>query len=82
MDDVTLSLTADQALVLSDWLDRAMHTAAFEAAVDDRAVWSPLLSISAALDKRLVMVFDPAYRTRLEQARERLIEELGDFRAG
>jgi hypothetical protein len=34
---VRIELTEDQALVLSDWLDRVMHREAFAALVEDRA---------------------------------------------
>jgi hypothetical protein len=51
----------------------------FVALVDDRAVWAPLLAISRVLDKKLTAIFDVAYDEKLEAARARLIEELGDF---
>ena len=88
---VQVSFTRDQAIVLSDWLDRVMHQKAFAQVVDDRAVWSPLLRISGSLEaslsevfdlkyhERLSEVFDPKYNERLSEARERLLVELGDF---
>lgn len=69
---VQVSLTHDQALVLSDGLDRVMHQKVFTQFVDDRAVWSPLLRISGSLDTSLPEIFDPGYRERLSEARERL----------
>jgi hypothetical protein len=74
-----ITLTNDQALVLSDWLERVMGRPDFAAIVDDRAVWSPLLAISRGLDKQLTAIFDPAYVEKLEVARARLMDELGDF---
>ncbi|MER7768704.1 hypothetical protein [Kitasatospora sp. NPDC096140] len=74
-----VSPTLDQAIVVSDWLDRMMHQNAFAQVVDDRAVWSPLLRISGSLETNLSEVFDPEYRQRLSEARERLLIELGDF---
>jgi hypothetical protein len=76
---VQVSLTRDQAIVLSDWLDRVMHQKAFAQIIDDRAVWSPLLRISGSLEASLSEVFDPKYHERLLEARERLLAELGDF---
>ncbi|MFE7278582.1 hypothetical protein [Streptomyces sp. NPDC057623] len=74
-----IELTADQALVLSDWLDRVMHQKEFVAVVDDRAVWSPLFSISGSLETQLSAIFEASYGEQLEAARQRLIGELGDF---
>ncbi len=74
-----IELTGDQALVLSDWLDRVMHSEKFSNLVDDRAVWSALLQISGTLETSLPQVFDARYSDQLEAARERLIRELGDF---
>jgi hypothetical protein len=73
-----IDLSEDQALVLSDWMDRWLHRPEFAALVDDRAVWSPLFTISGVLETSLPAVFDPAYGERLEAARERLLDELGD----
>lgn len=76
---VQISLTPDEAIVLSDWLDRVMPQQKFAQVVDDRAVWSPLLHISGSLETSLSEIFDPDYREKLEAARERLLEKLGDF---
>ncbi|MFI1163383.1 hypothetical protein ACH4UM_07175 [Streptomyces sp. NPDC020801] len=72
-------LTDDQALVLSDWMNRFMHREEFSALVDDRAVWSALFRISGALETQLSSIFDSSYSDRLEAARQRLIGELGEF---
>ncbi|RKS06988.1 hypothetical protein DFP74_2638 [Nocardiopsis sp. Huas11] len=77
-DDVTIRLSQDQALVLSDWLDRAEGGPALDAAIDDRAVWSALHTISGTLDTSLPGIFAADYAGRLAAARERLIETLGD----
>jgi hypothetical protein len=76
---VQVPLTRDQAIVLSDWLDRVMHQKAFAQLVDDRAVWSPLLRISGSLEASLSEIFDSKYHERLSETRERLLVELGDF---
>ncbi|MCW3816469.1 hypothetical protein ONA91_18645 [Micromonospora sp. DR5-3] len=77
--EVVLKLSHDQALVLSDWLERMESSRAFAQVVDDRAVWSALHTISGTLDKSLVDIFSPDYVQRLEAARRRLLETLGDF---
>ncbi|MEV4135848.1 hypothetical protein AB0J72_27235 [Dactylosporangium sp. NPDC049742] len=78
-DDFTIKLTRDQALVLSDWLDRMMGTAEFDSLVNqDRAVWSPLYRIAGTLDTSLMEVFVPDYSARLDAARERLLDGLGE----
>jgi hypothetical protein len=79
-DDFTINLTRDQAFVLSDWLHRMMmNSPEFNDLVNrDRAVWSPIYSIAGALDTSLVEVFMPDYGARLDAARERLLNGLGD----
>ncbi|GAA1529360.1 hypothetical protein GCM10009827_053270 [Dactylosporangium maewongense] len=78
-DDFTIKLTRDQALVLSDWLDRMMGTAEFDSLVNqDRAVWSPLYRIAGTLETSLVEVFVPDYPARLDAARKRLLDGLGE----
>ena len=81
-DELQIRLSRDQAIVLSSWLDRQMSRRSFaETAIDDRAVWSPLLRISGALEQKLVEIFHEDYDQVLESSRERLIAELGDFEA-
>ncbi|MEV4002390.1 hypothetical protein [Actinomadura sp. NPDC049753] len=79
-DDFTIRLTFDQALVLSDWLDRMETNDEFDALVnEDRAVWSPILKISGTLATSLGEIFLPDYTARLDAARERLKDTLGDL---
>lgn len=76
--EFTIKLTRDQALVLSDWLDRVIGTPEFEGMVgEDRAVWSPLHLITGTLETSLVEVFMPDYSGRLNAARERLLNAPG-----
>jgi len=78
-DDFTIKLTRDQALVLSDWLDRMIGTAEFDGLVaQDRAVWSPIYKVSGTLETSLAEVFMPNYGARLDAARERLLDTLGE----
>ncbi|MGN9807298.1 hypothetical protein [Micromonospora sp. L32] len=71
-DRFAIELSHDQALVLSDWLDRVIGTEGFDRLVDDPAVWSALYSISGPLETSLPELFMPDYKARLEAARERL----------
>ncbi|MEV7231339.1 hypothetical protein AB0M79_30635 [Polymorphospora sp. NPDC051019] len=78
-DDFRIKLTRDQALVLSDWLYHRMGTEEFDSLVNqDRAVWSPLHQIAGTLETSLVEVFMPDYAGRLDAARDRLLNSLGD----
>ena len=79
-EELTIKLTKDQALVLSDWLYRVMGMPAFDNLVNEEpAVWSPLHRIAGMLDKSLVEVVMPDYSGRLHDARERLLDSLGDI---
>lgn len=76
----TIKLTSDQALVFSDWLDRVIGTPEFDQFVnEDRAVWSPLHAISGTLETSLPEIFAPDYSARLDAARERLLDSLGEL---
>ena len=79
-EGLTIKLTKDQAFVLSDWLDRVIGTPAFDNLVNEEpTVWSPLHTIAGTLDKSLAEVFMPDYSSRLHNARERLLDSLGDI---
>ncbi|GGR48278.1 hypothetical protein [Streptomyces aurantiogriseus] len=76
-DAIIIRLTRDQAFVLSDWLYRVMFQSDdLEGIVHDRAVWSPIYSISGTLDTTLSEIFMPDYGPRLEAAKERLRADL------
>lgn len=75
---MVITLTHDQAFVLSDWLHEVMmKSGKLDAIVPDRAVWSGIYAISGTLDKSLVEIFMPDYARRLEQARQRLLDVMG-----
>ncbi|MEU1688898.1 hypothetical protein [Micromonospora sp. NPDC005707] len=77
-DQVTITLSRDQALVLSHWLDTVMGTRSFDSIVDeDPAVWSALHRISGTLDKE-PLIFARDYGQRLDEARGRLCSDLGE----
>ncbi|MEU5557955.1 hypothetical protein AB0H47_17780 [Streptomyces globisporus] len=71
---ITIELTADEALVLSHWLQRLQMTD-LSRVVDDPAVWAPIHRIAGTLDKALPELFAPDYDRRLEAARQRLRPE-------
>jgi hypothetical protein len=74
-----IPLTHDQALVLSDWLDRIIGSEGLTALIgEDRAVWSPIYRISGVLEATLPDMFAPDYRARLNAARHRLLATLGE----
>lgn len=76
-DAITIRLTRDQAFVLSDWLYQVMFQSDdLEGIVRDRAVWSPIYSISGTLDTTLSEIFMPDYGPRLEAAKKRLRADL------
>ncbi|WP_371099613.1 hypothetical protein [Streptomyces sanglieri] len=80
MDDaeITIKLTPDEALVLSDWLERVQMTD-LSHLVDDPAAWAPLHKLAGTLDKALPGVFAADYAERLDAARRRLRETTGSF---
>ena len=80
-EQVSVTFTHDEALVLSDWLARRISEREFAAAVDDRAVWPAIWRINGSLNGQLVEIFDPRYGEILDQARQRLIATMGDFGA-
>ncbi|MEU1854364.1 hypothetical protein ABZ499_35275 [Streptomyces sp. NPDC019990] len=69
--DITIKLTPDEALVLSDWLERVQMTD-LSRLVDDPAAWAPIHKIAGTLDKALHGIFAADYAERLEAARHRL----------
>ncbi|MFE1952728.1 hypothetical protein ACFW9D_19960 [Streptomyces sp. NPDC059524] len=73
-DRVAIRLTADEALVLSHWLEKLQMTD-LSRVVDDPAVWAPVHRIAGTLDKTLPALSAPDYAQRLEDARARLRPE-------
>lgn len=67
---VSIDLTADEAFVLYDFLERYTNSERLEIAdqAEQRALWN----LCALLEKVLVEPFDPAYSEFLAKARERL----------
>ncbi|MFF7449691.1 MULTISPECIES: hypothetical protein [unclassified Streptomyces] len=71
---IMIKLTSDQALVLSEWLEKLQMTD-LSRVIDDPAVWSPIHRIAGTLDKALPELFASDYGQRLEAARQRLRAE-------
>ncbi|MET9585096.1 hypothetical protein ABZY10_18690 [Streptomyces sp. NPDC006539] len=69
--EIIIKLTPDEALVLSDWLERVQMTN-LSRLVDDEAVWAPIHRIAGTLDKSLPGIFAADHTERLEAARHRL----------
>ncbi|GAA2525760.1 hypothetical protein GCM10010295_02070 [Streptomyces intermedius] len=69
--EIIIKLTSDEALVLSDWLERVQMTD-LSRLVDDEAVWAPIHRLAGTLDKSLPGIFAADYGERLDAARRRL----------
>ena len=73
-EKIVIRLTRDEALVLSEWLERLQMTD-LGRVVDDSAVWAPLHRIAGTLDKALPDLFAADYTERPDAARRRLRPE-------
>lgn len=76
MDEVTLTLSRAEAIVLFEWLarldDRAEPGAGFfEHSSEERVMWA----VSSQLERTLGEPFEPNYRAILESARASLASE-------
>ncbi|MFF0747112.1 hypothetical protein ACFYVL_42680 [Streptomyces sp. NPDC004111] len=69
-EHLVIRLSADEAIVLLDWLERLQMTDLGDV-VDDRAVWAPLHTIAAILDKQTPIPSEN-YPKNLSKARARL----------
>ncbi|MEW2260675.1 hypothetical protein [Streptomyces sp. NPDC047869] len=74
MEQVTIRLTSDQALVLSHWPETPQMTDLSRVA-DDPALWAPIHRITRTPDKALPELFAPDDEQRLQTARRRLRPE-------
>lgn len=71
-EDVVLTLTHDEALVLFEWLHRNETRAALETIVVDQAELIAVESLSALLEPELVELFAADYLELVDAARTRL----------
>lgn len=69
--EIIIKLTPDEALVLSDWLER-VHMTDLSRLVDDEAVWAPIHRLAGTLDKSLPGIFAADYGEHLDAACHRL----------
>ncbi|WP_327381111.1 hypothetical protein [Streptomyces sp. NBC_01207] len=69
---ITVELTRDEALVLSDWLERVQMTH-LSRLVEDGAVWAPIHRLAGTPDTALPEIFAADYAERLAAARLRLL---------
>jgi hypothetical protein len=67
---IRLELTADEALVLFEFLARFddKETLSIEDQAEERALWN----VHCLLQKQLVEIFDPNYKALVKAARDRL----------
>ncbi|MEU1666253.1 hypothetical protein ABZ547_22085 [Streptomyces sparsogenes] len=75
--EITIKLTPDEALVLSDWLEQVQMTG-LSRLVDDAAAWVPLHRIAGILGKSLPGIFAADHAEWLEAARSRLRPAMDD----
>ncbi|MFI8391650.1 hypothetical protein [Streptomyces sp. NPDC085540] len=69
---ITIELSRDEALVLSDWLERVQMTN-LSRLVEDEVVWAPVHRLAGTLDTALPEIFAADYAERLAAARLRLL---------
>ncbi len=69
-DSVQLELTGDEALVLFEFLARFDENE--KLTLEDQAEEKTLWILHGLLEKQLVEIFDPSYKSLVESARERL----------
>ena len=72
--NVEISLTADEALVLFEWLSRFSESGALSIVdqAEERALWN----ICALFQKKLLPPFQDDYPEQLKQARDRLRDDV------
>lgn len=72
-DDVTITLTADEAVVLFEFARRFSDTdkLTFEDQAEERALWN----LCCIFEKNFVVPVDVAYSDALQTARDRLRDE-------
>jgi hypothetical protein len=80
-EEITVRLSRDQALVLSDWLYQTEQSGQLNAVITEPAVWSALWRIGGTLETSLVGIFASDYSQLVADAAARLELTLGDCRA-
>lgn len=72
MEQVHITISEDEALVLFEFLERFGDTE--NLSFTHAAEYIALMKISAQIDKSIVAMFKPDYSTLLESARQRVAE--------
>jgi hypothetical protein len=67
-EDVSLSLTHDEALVIFEWLHVNEGKHEFADQAEQRVLWD----LEASLERQVTALFSPDYSQLLDQARSRL----------
>jgi hypothetical protein len=67
-DDVTLTLTHDEALVLFEWLHSNEAKHVFSDQAEQRVLWD----LEASLERQVAALLSPEYARLLDEARSRL----------
>jgi hypothetical protein len=70
-ESVTIALSADEALLLFEWLAKLDVSRTVQDAAAQRVLWA----IEATLEKALVAPFAPNYDELLAAARERILRQ-------
>jgi hypothetical protein len=73
ISEVSLKLTADEALVLFEFLQPFSNTDTL--AIEDQAEQRALWNLCCLLEKNVLKAFDVDYSTAIENARDRLRDE-------
>ncbi len=74
-NEIDVSLTPDEALVLFEFLSRYSDTG--ELRIEDQAEQRALWNLCCLLEKELIEPFDPGYAKLLQSARDRVRDEPG-----
>jgi hypothetical protein len=73
--NVTLTLSHDEVIVLFNWLHRLEDDNQFERLAMDKAELVMLWNLNAATESAVDKVFSPAFKSDLDAAKARLLED-------
>jgi hypothetical protein len=74
MDEITITLTRDEALVLVNWLGRIDEIASLSKTPEQKALWR----LEGCLEAKLTEIFDSNYVKLVDAARQRLATKYGE----
>ena len=76
-DDIAITLSHDEALVLFDWLSRTdAQRNDLRDIVEDQAEQRALWNLTCLLEREIPELFSPDYRDAVDQARLRLRDDV------